>query len=186
MPRAKTPRRPLDFYPTPASATHALLSLLEGLWDGATAFDPAAGEGDLLGALGATQTAGIELDPERAQRAGVPCGDGLALDYPDMDLITNPPFGLLDAFWLRVQTHRLRNRRLCAVLTPVAWWSAEKRRAYEKPDLIGQLGWRPTFHPKIGDGGHKGSQDFCWSVLLPEPTAVTQWVRLEKPRAARG
>lgn len=176
----KTPRRPLDFYPTPQGPICALRRVLDGIWDGETAFDPAAGEGHLLAGLGARLTHGIEIDPDRATKGAFDCADALSVEWPDMDLFANPPFGLLDRFWLRVQAHREEYRRLCAVFTPVAWWSAEKRRSYATPDIFAQLGWRPTFHRKDGPA-HKGSQDFCWSILLPEPSDRTEWIRLEKP-----
>lgn len=68
--REKTPRRPLDFYPTPPDVTHALALWLEQRFDGAHLdeawLDPAAGDGDLIEAMrdhhGETHWTALELD----------------------------------------------------------------------------------------------------------------------------
>ncbi len=153
-----TERRPLDFYPTPPPVSVVVRRWLECRQDiqDLPWLDPAAGEGDLI----------------RVVR------DCEAFGSKSWHVVANPPFGLLDVFWGKI----VSIPGICAaVLTPVAWWNAEKRINHRRPDHIIALGWRPVFHPKAG-AAHKGSQDFCWSIILPEPQAVTTWERVEKPK----
>jgi hypothetical protein len=196
-----TERRALDFYPTPASATVALREwLLEAKlvsgWSVPPMLDPAAGDGAIIRAmregfrLGEAFWHAIEIDGAHEDALegvaeDVRIGDALALDeWPDALVVANPPFGRLDEFWVRTAAHRRKAARVCAVFMPVAWWSAEKRRGYVRPDHVLQLGWRPTF---VGQSGpaHKGSQDFVWAVLAPSLQASATWTRLEKPKPSK-
>lgn len=194
MTPATTPRRPLDFYPTPANVTTALHKWCapRGLFRGAC-LDPCAGDGAIIRAsrempgLGEAHWSAIEINPEHELELELVCEDVEirdALDndlrWPRLDVIANPPFGLLDKFWTRAAAHK--GRHAVAMLIPVAWWNAEKRARYHRPDAILALGWRPSFVQKNGPA-HKGSQDFAWCVLFPEASPVTEWHRIEKPRA---
>lgn len=90
---------------------------------------------------------------------------------------------MLDDLWSVASGHREKHGVWVAVFTPVAWWNAEKRRGYVRPDFLLSLGWRPSFRSKLG-AGHKGSQDFAWSILAPVAQTQTIWLREEKPVAA--
>lgn len=196
MGAGSTPRRPLDFYPTPRPVTWALarwLNTQPGAPGPRDSFlDPAAGTGELIegmrdGAWGEAHYRAIDIDPSRAAildeiAEWSTIGDALDAEWHEAHVVENPSFGLLDAFWIKTAEHRARHRVWCAALTPVAWWNAEKRAGYTRPDFMLALGWRPTFHGKTGPA-HKGSQDFAWSVLAPTPRRSCEWVRLEKPSA---
>lgn len=191
---AKTIRDPLDFYPTPTNVTWALHLFLETRPDAPGAFDhfldPAAGMGAIVTAmrLGYWREAFwhcIEIQPELASSCelvaeNVIVGNALTAEWPDAHVIVNPPFAYLDDFWKCATAHRANRTTWAAVLTPVAWWNAEKRRDYVKPDYKLALGWRPTFRRKSGPG-HKGSQDFEWSILAPHARSITEWIRVERP-----
>jgi hypothetical protein len=191
---ARTKREALDYYPTPRIVTHVVARWLvdAGALRGDVAcLDPAGGVGDLiLGVrdvppMATSRWHAIEIDATRARQLedvadDVIVGDALSVEWPRAMVLSNPPFSLLDAFWLRMAEHCLRHRTWGAMFTPVAWWNAEKRASYRRPDVILNLGWRPSFRPQEGPA-HKGSQDFCWSILAPEPRATTHWHRVEKP-----
>jgi len=190
-----TPRRPLDFYPTPANVTVALhlWCAPRELFRGAC-LDPAAGDGAIIRAsrempgLGEAHWSAIEINPAHESALedvaeNVIIHDALEYGWPDASAIANPPFGQLDAFWLRAVAHRQVHSQASAMLIPVAWWNAEKRSRYVRPDAILALGWRPSFIQEKNGPAHKGSQDFAWCVLFPDPSPVTEWHRLEKPQA---
>ena len=190
---ARTVRDPLDFYPTPTNVTEVfrgwLASHSDAPSEASTFLDPAAGDGHLIRAMrgvwGASRWTAIEIDPVRANAClavadKVIIGDALEVDWPAGHVVMNPPFSRLDEFWQVASQHREDHGMWVAALTPVAWWSAEKRRRYVRPDYMIALGWRPSFRSQTG-AGHKGSQDFCWSVLAPEPQTQTIWTREEKP-----
>lgn len=182
----QSPRENLDFYPTPEDVTLVVWEWLRARGVSGPMLDPAAGDGALIAACSGVPWTGIELDPARAaQLRALPSldvieGDALALSWPDSHVIANPPFSLLDAFWCAAACHRAALKRWAAIFCPVAWFSAEKRREYVRPDHILQLGWRPVFRRTKTGPGHKGSQDFVWNILAPEPLASTTWERVNR------
>lgn len=191
-----TPRRALDFYPTPAPVARVLYDFLkaQGLESSAAFLDPAAGNGALIHAgrdvWPEAHWSAIEIDPQHRDALelvaeDVVIDDALAVDWPrDTVIPSNPPFRLLDDFWRRIADHRAAYSTWCAVFHPVAWWSAEKRRGLvAKPDVILTLGWRPKFHEQAGPA-HKPMQDFAWSVLAPVASPTTTWLRVERPAQA--
>jgi hypothetical protein len=130
----------------------------------------------------------IEIDHARAEVAeshaeSVVTANALHTEWPAAHVIMNPPFSLLDEMWKIAAGHRERHGVWVAAFTPVAWWNAEKRASYVRPDYIIALGWRPVFRSKLG-AGHKGSQDFAWSILAPVAQPQTLWMREEKPQRA--
>lgn len=193
MKKRRTKRDVLDFYPTPPEVTAVLRDWLAAQPNApeptASFLDPAAGEGHIVSSMRVKWPASfwhaIEIDPTRAGFAqavaeNVVVGDALREPWPDAHAVMNPPFRRLDDFWLESLAHRALRRKWAAVFTPVAWWNAEKRAHYPRPDFIIALGWRPVFRRQDGPA-HKGSQDFAWSVLAPEPQPQTIWMRKEKP-----
>lgn len=193
---AKTPRDPLDFYPTPLEVTGTFrdwLSLQPGAPGLEDSFlDPAGGEGHIVKAMrdvwGEAFWHAIEIDTARAKSLERVCenvivGDLRNVKWPAAHVVANPPFSVLDETWQAAARHRAEHGVWCAVFTPVAWWSAEKRRDYVRPDFLLALGWRPVFRRQMG-AGHKGSQDFAWAVLSPAAQPNTIWKRFERQRAA--
>lgn len=190
----KTPRDRLDFYPTPAEVAQALHEWLcseaPGLNSESPFLDPAAGDGALIegmrsGELSECHWSAIEVDPRHEERLelvaeNVEIADAISTEWPAAHVVANPPFRLLDQFWRLAADHRNRFGSWCAVFAPVAWFSAEKRSGFERPDYVLQLGWRPVFRPQSGPA-HKGSQDFAWLVLAPARLRRAVWQRLEKP-----
>lgn len=195
MTRLRTGRRPLDFYPTPHAVTSVLREWLASHPRGPSSadqfLDPSAGDGDIIAAMrdsfGESFWHALEINPAHAGALemvaeSVTIADALTCEWPRAHVVANPPFSLLDAFWPMATAHRDRHAAWCAVLTPVAWWNAEKRAGYTRPDFMIALGWRPSFVAKDGPA-HKGTQDFCWSVLAPVAQPACEWSRVEKPRA---
>lgn len=187
----KEPRAEHDFYPTPPDVTHALREWLlahAGIAAEQEWLDPAAGNGDLIremAPIGASWSA-IEIDAQRETTlrdvAQTYICDALVYGWPvGTHIAANPPFNLLDDFWQRIALHRRQHGVWCAVLTPVAWWHAERRREYVRPDFMLALGWRPSFMQREGKDV-RGMQDMVWCVLAPERHDVTTWTRLEKPK----
>lgn len=189
----KTERDPLDFYPTPAPVTAVLRDWLVHNNGGVlpyTWLDPAAGDGALIRVLCPLVACriGIELHLGRAAFLSSVVGraihgDALKIEWPHAHVAENPPFSLLDDFWQKTTIHRARWGVWCAALTPVAWWHAEKRASYVRPDYKLALGWRPSFRTAPG-AKPKSMQDYEWSVLAPVPQPFTRWERLEKPAGA--
>lgn len=157
---ARTKRDPWDFYPTPDDVTVALVEWLKmraPLVEGENFLDPAAGDGALISAASLHLPGnwfGIEIDPTRAALSNAQCGDSRGLTWLNAHVLANPPFCYLDDFWPIGSEHR--------------------------PDHVLQLGWRPCFRSKAGPA-HKGSQDFMWSILAPNPVKTSTWERLDKP-----
>lgn len=192
--REPTERDPLDFYPTPFDVLAALAAWIHMRpgcpGPSANMLDPAAGEGAIVSAMrglgwGEAHWSAIEIHPRRFELVSALAehpvrGDALTVDWHQAHVVMNPPFGLLDAFWAKAVRHRDAHGVWVACLTPVAWWCAEKRANYTEPDHILALKWRPSFRAKCGPA-HKGSQDFCWSVLAPDRAPHCTWERLPKP-----
>lgn len=193
-----TPRTERDFYPTPPRVTHALLEWLSrnapefGIEPAGSWVDPAAGGGAIVSAsrdFDITREAhwtAIEIDPLRhaecEEVAENPIlGDALEMaSWGGGSVIMNPPFSALDEF-VSAALERMEPGRLVAFLAPTCWWQAEKRRGVKRPAAILPLSWRPSFKPKeSARGGHKGSQDFAWSVFARARCGPTVWERLPK------
>lgn len=196
----KTERDPLDFYPTPEPVTAVLRDWLArqgaGKLPAGSWLDPAAGEGAIIRAMqpltGERSWYAVELSGPRFETLiadeglawrGAFCRDALVFEWPSAHVVENPPFFLLDEFWKKTAAHRAKHGVWCAALTPVAWWHAEKRAAYVRPDYKLALGWRPSFRTAPG-AKPKSMQDYEWSVLAPTPMPFTRWERLEKPAGA--
>jgi len=97
------PHTSLDDFPTPPWATRALCANVIGIGLGGTAWDPAAGRGHMVRALGEYCRAwGSDV---RDYGAGYPTHDFLGMAPPPLSepdwIITNPPFRLARQFALR-------------------------------------------------------------------------------------
>jgi len=195
MQGGKTKRYNLDDYPTPKNVGEVVRDFIFSNREVDPVHDfflePFVGTGSLVRTFRESDTfrethwTGIEKNEGYYDAASLVCedvliGDSLSMEWPPCHIITNPPFCDLDAVWSKCSNHRSQHWKLAAIFMPVAWWSAEKRRHYTRPDVILSLGWRPVFRDKTGPA-HKGSQDFIWAVLFEEPSRETLWRRVEKP-----
>lgn len=189
----KTARANLDFYPTPRPVAQVLANWFENSNDatGLNWLDPAAGDGALIKGMRDNEIfteqdwSAIEINELHRSELelvseNVVTGDALKVEWPDASVVANPPFFLLEQFWEKAVEHRVMFEAWCAVLTPVAWWQAERRAHFVQPDVMLALNWRPTFRKRNG-AGHKGSQDFVWAILAPRRWPWTRYYRVRKP-----
>jgi hypothetical protein len=101
---------------------------------------------------------------------------------PAANVFTNPPFALLDEFFVHaVDSGRLGGFPVTVFMMPTQWWQAQKRADYPRPDHIVAPCWRLPF---IGKGG--AQHDTCFAVW--EPTASGGETRIHwvgRPRLPR-
>lgn len=197
QPKAKNARRLADFYPTPPEAIDALILWLlrnpRGLppvdWRRGIV-DPAAGHGAILSRLAdwgfpPTLLGALEL---RAPAALVlreiawtlAIGDSLALPWPAMHAIQNPPFALIDPFLARTIDHVDRFRVWSFVLAPSGLFHAKKRAdlwAARRPAVKLDLTWRPSFTAD----GQTDAHNVSWYVWTPFPVDRTIVELLPRP-----
>ncbi len=183
-------RDPLDYYPTPAATTRAILPFL-GITRHDYVFDPACGDGAILNEVRTwygCKTEGIEIDPTRAAIArehgsAVRTGDALASEWMAESqtewmaessalpqetrrgcrwLIGNPPFGLEMSF-VATSIKELANLRLDRVvwLLKLDFVASEERRAFHRRHPSDlYVVKRPSF---TGDGD-TDAQNYAWFV----------------------
>ncbi len=154
-------RRADDHYATPAWATRAILPKLRLR---GSILDPCAGEGAILRVLAdlGHEVCGVELDAERAAKAGASCRDALGSEaWPACGtIITNPPYCRAQEFIERA----LRETRLecdVAMLLRLNFLGSQKRAAFHRahPSDVGVLPRRPSF-----TGGGTDATEYCWMV----------------------
>ena len=193
-------------YATPLWAVRVVLPLLPMA---KRILDPAAGKGNILRAVAdyygdrdkPDVLAGIELNPERAQKAAVIdlvteviCANallrGIEWNSPQL-IIMNPPFSLAEIFVRRALKEVTPDGMVC-VLLPVPFVSSGSRKGFwdgaaadfhkEKPDMH-ILTRRPSF-TKIGESSND-SVEYAWFLFSKQSTG--KWNRLEpeEPKAAR-
>lgn len=160
-------RRADDYYATPAWCTRAILRHLPKF---RRAFDPCAGEGAILREVtsiygASVEAVGLELDKERARKAGVPQGDALTSEWrPTPDLVlTNPPFKDAMAFVERA-LEQVCPGGTVAMLLRLPWLASQKRAAFLRANTpaIYVLPRRPSFTGKGTD-----ATDYAWFVWDP-------------------
>lgn len=198
-------RHKRDFYPTPPCAALALRRWLDGgcqpqphqsatlrAFAQQPVVDPAAGFGTLLEYLNVKRELrrAIEVTTDSTVwehlRERVPDavhGDALVVDWPDGNIVMNPPFDRLAPFVSRAVSRWDAHEVLVAVLHPVAWWNAadNERACIPPPTIELKLKWRPRFRHD-GDGTF---QDFAWSIWHPGDRPWKRkrfgWEALERP-----
>lgn len=148
----------LDYYPTPAWATEAILDALPPIatW---RVLDPFAGDGAILrvvAARGATPI-GLELDGVLAREAGAQCRDSLSDTlWPEADIvITNPPYATAQRC---IERCLAESDRVVALLR--LGFLASRRRAdlhRRHPSDVYVLSRRPSFV-----GGRTDASDYAW------------------------
>lgn len=176
---AKEKRRALDFYPTPAEVTVALLEFLklpkQRIWE------PACGDGAMSKVL---EAAGHEVFSTDLRNSGYGVGgvDFLSVDSKVADaIITNPPFAAAEAF-IR---HALKHSPVVAMVLKSQYWHAQKRAAlFEEipPAWVLPLTWRPDF--MNGERGGAPTMEVIWTVWMPG-TVETRYRLLRKPQISQ-
>ena len=155
-------RRELDFYPTPANVTRALLDFLK-LPTSTTIWEPACGDGAMAEVI---MDYGYGVQSSDLRNTGY--GDG-NIDFlhsyrNDIDaIITNPPFASSEYFII----HALNQVPLVAMLLKSQYWHAKKRTALfneHPPAWILPLTWRPDFMG--GERGGAPTMEVLWTVWI--------------------
>jgi hypothetical protein len=182
--RSSEDRNHLDFYPTPPSATIALMRFLEGrnlVNQNHKIWEPACGSGDMTLVLRKLEYDVTGTDIETGH-------DYLVTDISEHVnwVITNPPFSLASQFIRR----SLENGVSFAFLLKSQYWHSANRLGLfmeSKPSFVLPLTWRIDFkYKERGQGTEsKGSptMDHIWVVWLAgKPNYVeTIYQPLEKP-----
>lgn len=161
----------LEFYPTPAWATRAILRVLRpGLLDLAAPviLDPCCGRGAILDVvrenMPRAMTRGIEINEnhrEHWSRHEVSCADAMTESWGRADaIVVNPPFSLGQAFVERALDH---GSRVSAFLLRLAFLETPGRGAFHRahPSDIYVLQTRPSFS---GDG-KSDMAAYAWFVF---------------------
>ena len=169
-----TKRRELDFYPTPAECTHALMKYLSlapcKIWE------PACGTGEMSEVL---KSYGHEVISTDLRHTGY--GEG-GIDYITSEkreceaIITNPPFNIAEKFILRA----VDEASVVAMLLKSQYWHAKRRLDLFKlytPAAILPLTWRPDF-TRGGEGSP--TMDMIWTVWI-KGSEGTKYEPLIKP-----
>lgn len=159
-------RRADDFYETPAWCVRAILPHLNI----ESVCDPCCGEGALLDSVRDSwrvPTFGIEIDPKRALIASGrhfmrACGDAFLLPWPDLQIITNPPYSLAQEFIERAARHVPHRDR--AFLLRLNFLGSQRRAQLHRdmPADIFVLPRRPSFTGKGTD-----ATEYAWYVWGP-------------------
>lgn len=171
--KRKTPKRAIDFFPTPPFATHALCRQLQQLGerlDNKTVLEPAAGAGDMVGVLeGYFQTV-IARDLHDPAGVGYERTDFLnyLVDRGRYQwVITNPPFVLAEDF-----AHRAIHCSTTGLALLCRTSFMEGQRRFERlfseypPSEVLVFTRRVNFkHGELApDDGKGGQQCFSWFV----------------------
>lgn len=164
-------RREMDFYPTPAECTQALVDFLyerKLLMPGDTVWEPACGDMAMVDVLEDNGLRVIATDITTGKDF-LTANDGRA-----RWVITNPPFCLAERFiW-----HAAELGVPFAFLLKSQYWHSKKRLGLfqmHAPSYVLPLTWRPDF---TGQGS--SLMDMAWNVWCGNP-GFTQYIALEKP-----
>lgn len=180
-------RRELDFYPTPANVTQALMDFLieeREIAPDTFIWEPACGDGAMADVI---RQYGCHVMSTDIRHTGYGIG---GMDYlttpvskPIYGIITNPPFAQAADF-IRKAT---QEASLVAMLLKSQYWHAEKRtqlfRDYP-PAWVLPLNWRPDFKAaENAENGKKGAplMEVLWTVWIQGNTD-TRYRILSKPQ----
>lgn len=173
-------RRELDFYPTPAEVTHALMMFLEDEWflgRISTVWEPACGDGAMSKVLGEYVTEVISTD---IRETGYGMGGIDFLDWSEKAdaIITNPPFNQSSQFIEKA----IKEAPIVAMLLKSQYWHASKRTKLftdYPPAYVLALNWRPDF--MNGERGGAPTMECVWTVWV-EGNTDTRYRILSKPK----
>ena len=158
--RSNEKRRELDYYPTPANVTDALLRFLE-LDRNIVVWEPACGDGVMSKVIEARGHSVISTD---IRQTGY--GEG-GVDFLTCQprecgaIITNPPFALSVDFIERA----IVTAPVVALLFKSQFWHSKKRQSIfdnHPPMVVLPLTWRPDF--MFGERGGAPTMDCLWTV----------------------
>lgn len=167
-------RRGLDFYPTPANVTQALVDFFS--IKGLKIWEPACGDGAMSVVLEKAGNNVISTDI-RQSGYGIP-GIDFLLNTKECDaIITNPPFFLSEKFI----EHAIGQAVFVAMLLKSQYWHSSKRLLLfhrHRPSYVMPLTWRPDF--LNGERGGAPTMEMLWTVWTPN-ARKTYYIPLRKP-----
>lgn len=171
-------RHEMDFYPTPAECTQAIMDFL-ALPKGTDVWEPACGDGAISTVmasygLGTVYSTDLRID----SGFGVGGVNFLTADKLANVVITNPPFNLAEQFIRRC--YDLKVETYAMLLKTQYWHSKSRTRLFveTKPSFILPLTWRPNFAPNRGSSP---TMDMIWTVWIAGSVGC-KYVPLEKPK----
>lgn len=155
-----------DFYATPPAVTRALYLEHRESLEGATVWEPCAGDGamvDELKRLGCRNVLASDINPRRDNIARLDILDVNEGNAPRCDaVITNPPFFLAPTIIEKVMGFGAKRPRFFALVLKATFWHARSRyKLFEQypPTDIHPLLWRPDFK-SLGSP----TMDIIWCV----------------------
>lgn len=170
----KEDRQTLDFYPTPADVTIALMDYFKFKPD-CRILEPACGDGSMSKVL---ESYGYRVTSSDLRDSGYGTPDvdfmGSYGDAKFNAVITNPPFNVAEKFI----THSLTIAPFVAMVLKSQYWHAKKRQDLfhnHPPSYVMPLTWRPDFL-----GGGASMMDVIWTVWIKGDT-LTKYVPLQRP-----
>lgn len=176
-----TERRQLDFYPTPAECTLALLPYIP--ISVKTIFEPACGDGAISKIL---IEKGFEvLSVDLRQDSGYGIGGRNFIEYADNGkfdaVITNPPFNLSELF---IKKALSISPVVCMLLKSQYWHAKTRHKLFldHTPAYILPLTWRPNFFGAEAKGS--SMLDMQWTVWIAGNTDA-KYVPLIKPNKSQ-
>ena len=157
-------RRELDFYPTPAEVTHALMKFLS--LEPCLIHEPACGDGAMSEVL---KQYGHDVMSSDIRETGYGQGgvDFLLSDGDYDAIITNPPFKISEEF----VRHAIPQARVVAMVLKSQYWHALKRMPLFQefpPAYVLALTWRPDF--RGGELGGSPTMEVLWTVWIEGQT----------------
>jgi hypothetical protein len=183
-------RAPNDFYATPAPVTRALYRRYKDLLEGATVWEPCAGDGAMADTLldsGVARVICTDLNPLPARRANPPYGRIMASDALTLRklpagldaVVTNPPFNIAAEFIHHMLAVEGGPPPLLAVVLKSTFWHARSRAdLFDKhpPTAVHPLRWRPDFK-NLG----APTMEIMWTVWLKGDDFVTTYEPFDFP-----
>jgi hypothetical protein len=170
-------RRADDFYPTPASAVHALLPFIREWRDLGPVWEPACGDGAISSVLIDSGHRVISTD---LVYRGFGRGEVDFLAAPPLadTIVTNPPFNLAAEFIRRANA--IGVERMALLLKSDYWAAATRRSLFEtwRPTVIAPLTWRLDF---TGQG--RPHTNCAWNIWEGHPR-TTEYVPIARPLPA--
>lgn len=195
-PDAARGRDPDEFYPTPPAVTRALFRHYHQHLEGATVWEPCAGDGAMADELllcGAKRVVCSDTKPRSVSEVRWPggCspyriikGDVLATKaMPAVDaIITNPPFDIAAGIIHHILTLPGGPPPFLALVLKATYWHSSRRGdLFDRfpPTAVHPLRWRPDFK-NLG----APTMDIMWSVWdVRERDSVTTYEPFDHPGA---